>query len=78
MNKQLRLVSRAGKIRLVYCWCDEDDFVERVTTDSFEDKWRNMDEFKAFLAEVNNASRKAITVVTAANRNELMCVDLEG
>ena len=78
MEKQLRMVSRAGKIRLVYCMEDEEGWVQRVTLDAPEDRWKTVADVRAFVEEVVAASKKGIVVINAANRDMLLSGVLDG
>lgn len=80
MNKELRLISQDGRIRMLYCLTDTEGYVEKILLEEYEGRWANMNDFKRFVTEVNAASSKAVVVVNAANKGLLMqsVLDLDG
>lgn len=76
-KKVLRMVNHRGSIKFLFCEEDEDGYVERVyLNDEVELSAKDVQGLKSILAEVIEASKKSVTILNAANRKDLVVVDL--
>lgn len=76
-KKVLRMVNHRGGIKFLFCEEDEDGYVERVyLNDEVELSAKDVQGLKSILAEVIEASKKSVTILNAANRKDLVVVDL--
>jgi len=67
-NKELRVCSYNGKYYLAVCLLDSDGDVVKILNEDVDLSFKNMEELRGMVEEVNNASRLPVIHKNSCNR----------